>query len=84
MATEHRFFFSTCIVLAALPQSPGPDGGFRGYAFAYFDTVDNATIAKDALNGTGPGPFAGPETTLPPPLRGSLPRAINQQATPTK
>jgi hypothetical protein len=29
-----------------------PDGGFRGYAFAYFDTVDNATIAKDALNGT--------------------------------
>lgn len=53
-------FFCTCIVLAALPQSPGPDGGFRGYAFAYFDTVDNATIAKDALNGTGPGPFAGP------------------------
>jgi len=29
----------------------GKMGEFRGYCFAYFDTVDNATIAKDSLTG---------------------------------
>lgn len=41
----------------ALPPNKGsarnPFGGqFKGYAFAYFDSVENATLAKDQLTGT--------------------------------
>jgi len=30
---------------------PPRTGEFRGYCFAYFDSIDNATVAKDALVG---------------------------------
>jgi len=47
-------------VTAMLSQYPGfhtlkyitgKTGEFRGYCFAYFDSIDNATVAKDALVG---------------------------------
>jgi len=31
--------------------SPPRTGEFRGYCFAYFDSVDNATVAKNSLVG---------------------------------